>query len=492
MNKKSTNIIFGIKNLLPIFLIVLFVSIIFIGGLNKPFVGHHDWNSVVYSASARSLIGKAKTGEIFYQQDYPPLLPVSLGVSFLVFGISDWSARLVPVIFTTLTAILIYMLAKKMFKKEIGIIAAFFYLSTPLIRYFGKIPVHEAIVPFFALLIFYTYWNWFSKKIKKNFLFLILSIFAAEFAGWPGYYPILLISLHYFIFAEEKPKKKFSAISVWIGISFLSFALFILVDFLITGKMPLADLWEIFKVRTAIQAPLYEQETFNIFQFILKEALWVRVFLTKILSFLFLGGLAVLIFFKKEKRFDSRNFLLILIGVFGLIHLLLFRQLCWLHDYMIIYLFPFFCITAAIFLNFVCKKIKISSYLPALLVILLVFIESNKFLEDLEKADHFLPAYQLGKFVDSKAEPLEKFVIISKESAKFYGVFLYYYANRSYGIEELSENSFFGNKDFLESNYRFLVVDNKMGPVSEDLLKILDSNYKAHKVGQFRLFDLKK
>lgn len=484
MNKKTSN-------LLPIFLIALFTFIIFINGLNKPLIGHHDWNSVVYSASARSLIGKAKTGEIAYQQDYPPLLPVSLGISFLVFGISDWSARLVPVVFTALAAILIYLLAKKLFKKEIGIIAAFFYLSTPLIRYFGKIPVHETIVPFFALLIFYVYWNWFSKKNKKNFIFLILSIFAAEFAGWPGYYPILLISLHYFIFAKEKTKKKLSVIFIWIGISFISFFLFILVDFFITGKMPLTDLWEIFKVRTAMQAPLYEQEAFNIFQLISKEALWIRIFLTKILSFLFLGWLAVFIFSKKEKRFDSKNFLLILIGVFGLIHLFLFSQLCWLHDYMIIYLFPFFCITSAIFLDFVCRKIKISSYLPALLVIILVFIESNKFLEDLEKADHFLPAYQLGKFIDNTAEPLEKFAVISEESAKFYGVFLYYYANRLYGAEELSEDTFVDNKDFLENNYRFLVIDNKMGSVSEDLLKILNSNYKTHKVGQFQLFDLK-
>ena len=484
MNKKVTNF-------LPIFLITLFTFIIFIGGLNKPLVGHHDWNSVVYSASARSLIGKAKTGEIFYQQDYPPFLPISLGISFLAFGVSDWSARLVPVIFTALTAILIFLLTKKMFKKEIGIIAAFFYLSTPLIRYFGKIPVHETIVPFFVLLIFYTYWNWFSKKNKKNFIFLILSIITAEFSGWPGYYSILLISLHYFIFAKKKPKEKLSAIFVWIGISFLSFILFIFFDFLITGKMPLVDLWEIFKVRTTMQAPLYKQETFNIFQLISKEALWIRIFLTKILSFLFLGWLAVFIFSKKEKRFSSKNSLLILLGIFGLIHLFLFSQLCWLHDYMIIYLFPFFCITSAIFLDFVCQKIKINSYLPALLIIILIFMESNKFLEDLEKADHFLPAYQLGKFIDNTAEPLEKFAVISEKSAKFYGVFLYYYANRSYAAEEVSESSFADNKGFLESNYRFLVVDNKMGTVSEDLLKILNSNYKSHKVGQFQLFDLK-
>jgi len=85
------------QNLLPVILLLSFCLVFYAGSLTKKLIGYHDFNSVIYSSSARSLIGRSETGEIFYQQEYPILLPSILSLSFLIFGISEWSVRLVPI-----------------------------------------------------------------------------------------------------------------------------------------------------------------------------------------------------------------------------------------------------------------------------------------------------------------------------------------------------------------------------------------------------------
>ncbi len=474
------------KKILPTVLILLFSLFFLLPQINKKLIGHHDWNSVVYGSSARSLIGRAESGGVFYQQDYPPLLPFSLSLSFLSFGIHEWSVRAVPIFFTFLTAVMIYLLAKKLINKEIGLAAAILYLNTPLIRYFGKIAVHETITPFFAILVFYIYWLWFKKQKPRKYLLLLLAIFIAEQAGWPGYYPVPLITLHYFLFSKKK--RFFPALNWWL-VSFLSFALFLFVDYLISGRFVLQDLWEIFVRRAAFDKD--DPFRFTSLQFVQRELLWIRVYLTRVLTFFAVLWLGKFLFSLRKKKLEAKRGLLLLLLIFGLIHLLLFRQLCWLHDYMIIYLFPFLAIVSAISLFWVLKKIKINYFFIVCFLLFLMYLESRSFLSALEKAEDFYGGWELGVFAQKISNPKEKFFIGCKEAAKFYGVFFSFYGDRNCGAGEPDLKTFLEKKDFYESEYRYFVVDKEHNRLEKELLEYFRQHYQFKETKQFQLFDLK-
>jgi len=384
---------------------------------------------------------------------------------------------------------MIYILVKKLWNKDEALMASLLYLNTPLIRYFGKIPVHETITPFFILLVFYSYWLWFKKNSPKKYLFLMVSIFLAEQSGWPGFYCVPLISFHYLVFAKKQKK---SPILAWWLLSFLSFAFFLLTIYWITGKFLPDGLWKIFLTRTAIDnfnkgnPPL-----FTPLQFLTKELLWLRVYFTRILSFLVIAWIVNLFFALRKKKVKPEDSLLILMGILGLVHILLFRHLAWFHDYMLAYLFLFLAIVVAKFLFFLANN-KLNYFVLLMVMLIIMYLESKNFLKALESNMDSYPGYELGIFVHQTTQGKESVFIGCLEASKIYGVYFYYYADRIYFTGEPSLNDFLSQEKFYQENYKQFIVDVNHNRLEQKLMNYLANNYRFRKIGQFQVFDLRE
>src|SRR3990167_9954716 len=91
------------ENFFVITILVLAAALLSVN-LDKPFIGHHDWNGAWYSNFARNFmrygLWQTKFGQVMnydlispnefqYFTHYPPLLPIFMYISFKIFGVHE-------------------------------------------------------------------------------------------------------------------------------------------------------------------------------------------------------------------------------------------------------------------------------------------------------------------------------------------------------------------------------------------------------------------
>ena len=102
-----------------------------------------------------------------YLIHYTPALPVLISLSYVIFGVSEMSTRLVPIIASLASVFLVVLLGKELISFRAGIIAGALMAVTPMFIYYGKNPVHEIVLLPFALLAF-LFIPAFSKDRRKR------------------------------------------------------------------------------------------------------------------------------------------------------------------------------------------------------------------------------------------------------------------------------------------------------------------------------------
>jgi 4-amino-4-deoxy-L-arabinose transferase-like glycosyltransferase len=110
----------------------------------------------IYSGQAASLLGNeefVKNFAIF--RAHPLLLQSLVSIFFTMFGIHDTTARIVPVIFGTLTVFLTYLISKELFNKKIGIISSLVLAILPFHVVFSRQVLVDVPLSFFVVLFLY-------------------------------------------------------------------------------------------------------------------------------------------------------------------------------------------------------------------------------------------------------------------------------------------------------------------------------------------------
>lgn len=191
--------------------------------LTEPWVGHHDFNGAFYSIAAKNHLtyGVGQTrfaivlnadrvldGHFSFYSHHPPLLSLLVATSFLVFGIHEWAARLVPIAFSLGSLFLVYVIGRDLRDSALGLLGAFLFSTTPMNAYFGRMVDGEAIANFFALaaVIAYVRWSRTHRDFWMGLSVLLLVIGMA--ADWPAYYLAALLPLHHLTAAGLKASNR--------------------------------------------------------------------------------------------------------------------------------------------------------------------------------------------------------------------------------------------------------------------------------------------
>lgn len=126
-----------------------------------------------------------------YDLNHPPLLYLTLMLSFAIFGIYPWAAHLVIVIFSALALFFTYKLGEYLFNKEVGIISSLLLLFSP--AYFAYSSLTLYAIPTAAFTVMAVYFFLKNKKIafvlssiclvliKEYNIFVILGILLYQF-----------------------------------------------------------------------------------------------------------------------------------------------------------------------------------------------------------------------------------------------------------------------------------------------------------------------
>lgn len=377
-------------------------------GITKPFIGHHDWNGVYYSNIARNYLqvglltsrlgqvtefGVIEEPQSFYTH-YPPLLTLIMAGWFKLVGVGDWQARLVPLVFTIGSLLVLVQLFKYLKFKPWASLAGLAVGLTPMWRYFSRMPSQEALIVFFSLasLLF------FLQGKKRSFYWMVI---LNGLSGWAGYwlYPWLLL-------LNKRRQWLVKAGIILVIIFFLHLGH----TYLLTGSIVGGGLLEALLLRLNVSPP----PEFTWWNYLILEKGRLAAFYT-----LTLLGAAVLSTLIKRQRL-----LWALLG-WGLSYPLIFSNVVFVHDYFNIFFIPWLAVATAYL--FIRAK-------PALVIVfaLLVFWERNPFYQALMVTHSFQPGYELGQQINQAVPMAETaFVIGSDEFIEPQNLFVSYYSNRN-------------------------------------------------------------
>ena len=143
-----------------IILSLILFSILVSGSISKDYI----MDEVDFSASGKAIADMGVP--LFYRSEelpsmyglwHPPLMIYLIGASFLLFGQSEVSARIVPFIFSLCTVVLIYLIALRLTKRnDVAIIASLLYTINPfVIQSSILLDIDGGLLTFAIMLFFY-------------------------------------------------------------------------------------------------------------------------------------------------------------------------------------------------------------------------------------------------------------------------------------------------------------------------------------------------
>jgi len=173
--------------LVPIILVWAFLVLPHLGGA---FGGFHGVSEAYFTRLGVSLLDSPLHFPTRFDgtpQADQPVLPLLLYASFKLFGVGEASARIVPVFFTLLSIILVFLIGRRLYSPLEGVIAAGLFSVTPMVVLVGRNVQYEAVFMFFGLLGVYLYlsdgWLRFCAGVSVGLSFVTKQPGLLFFAG---------------------------------------------------------------------------------------------------------------------------------------------------------------------------------------------------------------------------------------------------------------------------------------------------------------------
>lgn len=430
-------------------IIIFLISFFLIGqNLNKPFWGEHDWNGVRYGNIARNFLrygfletkfgqvensGRVGGGEFEYYTHYPPLLTILIALSYKIFGISEWSTRLAPLSATSASLVVIFLIGSKLWNLKVGILAAVLALVTPMVLYFGKNPVYDPLALFFILFSFHGYQLYLENKKLFSKILFIIGLILAEVTAWAGFFLIPAITITSLL------RRDFISVKKMIPLWFLSVFIFLIYlghVYLLTGSIFGGDLFRSFVQRSGISSNL-QPEGFTILGYLNRLRLWFSTLFTITLifsSFIWLVG-------KKVTGVQDKDWMILTLGIIGIIYLIIFSNAVFIHNYLVIYFLPFLALSAALGIDIFIKLFKLSRIYPLVVVffVLTVFLERRNFLLVLNESAEDQLSVKIGKAINQNTNTLDTIFISPLKFSYSADKFLRFYSDRKIGYSDYNQ-----------------------------------------------------
>jgi 4-amino-4-deoxy-L-arabinose transferase-like glycosyltransferase len=132
--------------------------------------------------------------------DKPPLIYWLIVLSYSLFGVSDWAARVPSIISTLGVMIFIYLFSKKEFSRKTGILAIFVFSCIFHAWMIGRAIVPEATLVFFEVIALYCFYNGIEERNKIYIYLGYLSVSLAFLTKGPVgvIIPLGIIGIYFF------------------------------------------------------------------------------------------------------------------------------------------------------------------------------------------------------------------------------------------------------------------------------------------------------
>lgn len=202
------------------FLIIVLVNILFK-------VIQLDFSSFWYDEIVSVESASLNFGHIKHVSEWdnnPPFYYYCLSVWIKLFNDSEFCVRLLSVIFSSLSAGVVFLLANKFFNKTTAIIASFLYLSSNFLYFYSHEARAYSLIALLVLVSSYLFLNFKQKNTWKHIIFLGLINFLIAYthyiAGLVVMFEVAFMSFYF----DRSQKNKFSySVLITILLIFLRF-----------------------------------------------------------------------------------------------------------------------------------------------------------------------------------------------------------------------------------------------------------------------------
>ncbi len=120
--------------------------------------------------------------------DHPPLLGLTIAAAFLALGLHFWVERLVPILYSLIGLILFMRLVLALFDANLARFAGFLYATFPMLAYFGRNVSHEAPTLCWALVLLTGYVHWRQHQRRRDVVWMVIGTVIGGLYGWPLFY----------------------------------------------------------------------------------------------------------------------------------------------------------------------------------------------------------------------------------------------------------------------------------------------------------------
>ncbi len=202
------------KALLLIFLIALAFRL---WGVTNPLLDFHSWRQTLTATIAKNFF----TGEMnllapstnwvreYYEFEFQ-LYPYLVALLYKIFGFHDFLGRLVSIAFSMGTVGMLYLLGKRYYNTNTGLIAGGVFAILPMSVFYTRTFMPESAMLFFSVGMLYFFTRWLDNDSWKNFFLAVVFTTLTFLIKLPTLYmggPLLFLAWWKFgknIFAQYK------------------------------------------------------------------------------------------------------------------------------------------------------------------------------------------------------------------------------------------------------------------------------------------------
>ena len=178
------------------------------GAWGGAFYGNVARNFLRYDAGSTALAPVVNSGivdpsrfELYYH--HPPLTMWLTAVSFRIFGVQEWAARLAPLVFALLTIVLVFRMAWAMFGRRTALWAAAFLAVLPLEAYYSThLDPNSSMSIFFTTLAVEGYRRWRGSGRTRDYALCATALVLGCMTGWFTYLILPGIGAHFWFTAR--------------------------------------------------------------------------------------------------------------------------------------------------------------------------------------------------------------------------------------------------------------------------------------------------
>ena len=483
--------------------IIIVLSVLRLGQyISKPFWEQYDWNSNTWSLIAKNYIyrgfictkfGQAITSDLrepcdnlTYYQNHPVMVPVLVMISYKILGVQDTSARIIFIIISVLSSLVLYAIGITLFNRCVGLFAAISFILTPMYSRYGKLINHEPVVLFLSLLTTYLFIGWIRRCNNLYYYLYLLIAFFIGITGWHGYLLYPLFSILIFIkFPGLFLKSMYPNL-----ILFAAFLLHLLHSAYLSGFAHLPIVYW-FAVRTSLLKNASVASEITDFTF-LSYLHYLRIKLYSLLTPTLCLGSIFYLFHLLINQLRGvlpqlKHQVTITLLLFALSIVVIFSQQVRNHEYILYYFLPFVSLSTASFVESILNhKPYALVYIIYCLLLVIISIQAKPTLVSFNK--------KINPYYFSQINLAQKISLLSGRrflltfcDKNGIGPQLFNYAfGKRLRCMHLTVPLFMQKRLELEQNYDYIIIESRT--YNRSLLSALNSLYNKREYNSFNVF----